>query len=653
MLNLKILAGGLVVLATAGWAGAQSPSFVDSGVAADFQFLHRTGGYTNWDYTGGGSVGDFDRDGWSDVFAVSGGTLNVPDKLFMNEQDGTFADEAAAWGLTTIHLGKGSCVGDYNNDGWQDIYVVSAGQVGGGGQSGQHKLYENSGTESFANVAVAAGVNFTTTANPGDGMGACFGDYDLDGDLDLFVAGFAFNNVGSRIFRNNGDETFTDVTNAIGLWAATPDSRSCFSPSFSDFDGDDYPELAIASDFGDMTLFQNDADGTFTEVSGPAGIDDAENGMGSDVRDLDADGDRDWYVTSIFLPAFNWTGNKLHTNTSTLGNVTFGEIGEAAGVDDGGYGWGTVLADFNHDGLVDIAETNGDSSNSGTFFGEQSYLWMNDGDGTFTEQAVSAGLVHNGKGRGMSHLDMDNDGDQDVIIYANGEDVKLYENTLISTAVPSDAHWLRVFLDTGGTGLAPDGYGSEVFVTVGGTTQMDNIDGTNHHMSTSELSAHFGVGTATVIDEVKVTWNDGSETVLTNVAADQTITITPAGDPWVDLGLAKAGQNGLPALDGTGTLQAGTPLSLDLTNAFPFATANLFIGLTNIGSPFKGGVLVPSPDFLIPGLPIDGAGALSLASTWPAGVPAGTPFYFQHWISGDPGPANGFAASNGLEGTAQ
>jgi hypothetical protein len=654
MLATAPLVLATVVLWTGAAAGQLVMPFTNTGVAADLQYSYDSGGFSEWFYSGGGATGDFDRDGWQDVFGLGGGQGGVADKLFMNDQDGTFTDEAAAWGVAVTHKGKSASVADFNADGLLDIYVASAGPPGGSsGIAGQHRLYKNIAGSSFSNVSGSAGVNFSTSGT-GDGWGSCWGDYDLDGDLDLFLAGFKNNNLGSRLFQNNGDETFTDVTDIIGLWSGTGLSIKAFAPTFADMDGDLYPELLISADFGTMCYFKNDGDGTFTDITAAAGLTAAENGMGGTVRDFDNDGLKDWYVTSIYWPSIGWTGNKLHINESTgPGDHDYGEIAGAAGVFDGGYGWGTVGVDFNHDGLMDIAETNGDSGGGGQFFQEQSYLWLQKGDGTYSERAIQAGLTHAGKGRGMLNLDYDNDGDQDLVIFANDEPVTLWRNDLIDLDTAPQGlgmNWVRVFLDTSARPeLPPDGYGSTISVDVGVFSTSRNLDGGDNFLSQSELSCHFGLGNFGVIDELTVTWADGSHTTLYQVPANQTITIE-AHEVWLDLGGAKTGTNGLPSLVGEGPMTGGDLVSLEISDGLAFANAHLVMGLTNLSAPFKGGTLVPNPDWIITPFPLDGSGGFLGLFPWPLGLPAGIDSFYQFWIS-DPGATVNLSATNGLQAT--
>ncbi|MHC5028893.1 MAG: FG-GAP-like repeat-containing protein, partial [Planctomycetota bacterium] len=448
---------------------------------------------------------------------VSGGSGGVQDFLFINNGDGTFTDMAASSGISQPHKGKGVAVADVDGDGDLDMYVTSAGPANGSSQPGNNKLYMNDGTGAFIDRAVTAGVNAPNPTEE-DSWSTSFGDYDGDGDLDMLVGGFLNGNQGTRLYRNNGTGSFHDVS---GTTFTSVPAMACFSPSLVDMDGDWQPDMIMVSDFDTSRYFKAEGDGTFTEWTSQANAGQEENGMGLTVGDFNADGLLDYYATSIYFPSFGWTGNKLYINQ---GDHVYEEISVSAGVHDGGYGWGALAVDFNHDTHLDIAETNGDGSNSGgSFYQEQSYLWMSNGDLTYEEMAVESGLSHFGKGRGMVNFDYDNDGDQDVIIFANNEEVTLYRNDLDLQA--ADAHWLRVFLDSSADDtVAADGYGAKVYVTIGGTTQMRHV-GSTTFLGTNELSAHFGLGTATVVDELRVEWNGTVQTVLENVAADQTLTI--------------------------------------------------------------------------------------------------------------------------------
>ncbi|MBT8485411.1 MAG: hypothetical protein HKO59_06050 [Phycisphaerales bacterium] len=469
--------------------------------------------------TAGGAVGDFDNDGWPDLFVVTGGL--GPDRLFINNRDGTFTDEAAEWGLTDAHWGSGVAVGDYDRNGFLDIFVSSFSRTPDGPPlPGAHRLYRNNGDKTFTEVAAAAGVD-TSSPEHSDGFGAAFGDYDLDGDLDLFVTGWAAFSAGNRLYRNDGDGSFTEVTTAAGV---DPENTRGFTPRFVDMNGDRYPELLITSDFGTSRYYANDGDGTFTDLTKSSGTGLDGNGMGSTVGDMNGDGLLDWYVSSIWssssLPSLPGTGNMLYLND---GEHAFVESGVRAGVNDGGWGWGTAAVDFDHDGRLDLVETNGwsDALEDDDFTNERAKLFMSVGDGTFTDQADACQLGHVGQGRGLVRFDYDRDGDQDLVIFSFNEPLELYRNDLAT-----EANWLTVHLDTrDDTRLAPRGVGSHLVVTTDDRQLVRSIASETTYLSQSELSAHFGLGSHPGPVTVDVMWANGTTTHLAGVATDQTITI--------------------------------------------------------------------------------------------------------------------------------
>ncbi len=530
-------------------SNAAPPDFSNSTADAGLTHTHLTFGFNSYNYSGGSTVGDFNNDGFVDIFVVSGGNNNQRDRLFINNTDGTFSNRAAEWGLSAVHRGKSAIAADFNHDGWIDLYVTSAGPVGSP-SPGHHKLYRNdSNAETelyrFTNIANQAGVN---ASNPSaeDAWTACFGDYDLDGDLDLYVGGFAFgapNNNGNRLFQSNvsgGGETFTDVTAAIGLFSGVGPIAN-LSSSFADMNADGWPELLLVGDFKGITYvgsryFRNngpDEKGivTFTDYTIQSNTGHEENGMGHTVGDFQNDGRLDWYVTSIYNGG-SWTGNKLYRNT---GFHAFAEHAQAAGVHAGFYGWGATAADFNNDGWCDLAATNGDSSSSGTYGNKPSQLWINNANPpntTFTELASAADLNHFGKGRTLVSLDYNRDGAMDLLLTANNEPLFFFENELDLSA--GDADWIRIALDTSegasdGSPLAPHGIGAKITITIDNKRQMRWITGGISFLGGNELVAHFGLGTLAddIVDEVRVKWPVGDDTVVLNVPANQTITLTP------------------------------------------------------------------------------------------------------------------------------
>lgn len=462
----------------------------------------------------GGAVGDFNRDGHQDLFVLGG--WGNPDRMFINNGDGTFTEAGASWGVDRVHRGLAVAVGDIDGDGWLDLYVTT--EPGGGPSA--NSLYHNNGDGTFTDVAAAAGVATPSLGHSG-GWGAAFGDYDLDGDLDLAVADWLNPATGNRLFRNNGDSTFTDVTAAATGTALA--ARQGFSPRFCDMNGDGWPDLLWVSDFGRSAYLVNNGDGTFFEQTAAANVGLDGNGMGTSVGDFNGDGRPDWFVTSIYSPQPQpnqpGTGNMLYLNK---GDHVFTESGVAAGVVDGGWGWGSVAVDFDQDGRVDLAHTNGWPDPE--FENDPTKVFRNttlNGVASFQQIAPACGVTHTGQGRGMLNFDYDGDGAQDIVIFTNDGDLVLYR-----TEPPANTHWLRLFFSTvGAPGLAPDGYGVHVIATTAGIAQHRWVCGGSNFLSQSELSAHFGLGASSVVDELRIRWPDGREHVWTNVAADQAITI--------------------------------------------------------------------------------------------------------------------------------
>ncbi len=508
---IVLLIVGFVI--NSGFARGATLTFTDqttlAGVNATISF---TGNGSAQGWLAGGAVGDFNNDGWQDIYIPTGGTSD--DRLYINNGDGTFTDMAASWGLTERHQGTAAVVGDYDNDGWLDIYVTSLGGATAVQQPGKHRLLHNDGGVGFTNIAEVAGVN-TSNPSAADGWGGCMGDFDLDGDLDLAVAGWRQSSQSNRVYENNGDGTFTDISDAPGL--STMTSIQGFSTRFADMDGDRYPELLFVGDFGTSRYYKNNGDGTFSDWTNQSGTGLMGTEMGQTVADFNNDGFFDWYVTTI-------ASNPLYLNQ---GNHTYTNAAPAAGVTNTGWGWGVVASDFNNDGLMDVSATGGGGSQRMDI-----YISTSPDDGqtlSFADVSVATGLAWTGPGRGLSNFDYDNDGDQDLIVFPNDSPVRIFRNDLSG----SGANYLRVFLDaSGASDVAPNGIGSVVVATFDGKTHYGRIDGGSNYLSHSELSAHFGLGGATVVDELRVQWQNGEVTILKNVSASQTITVAyPVGTP--------------------------------------------------------------------------------------------------------------------------
>ncbi len=548
------LASVLAVAAGAVPAAAEL-RFQTAGLSAGLTAERRPLDYSVADMTGGAAVGDFNRDGWQDIFLLGGG--GAVDALYLNNGNGTFTDHAAAAGVALAHRGLAVAVGDFDGDGWQDLYVTSLGESGGDRRPGAHRLYRNlgvpggvpdaapGGVPRFEEVAAAYGVATTASPRP-DGMGAAFGDFDLDGELDLFVAGYQYHD-GNKLFRNDGGR-FTDVTVAMlgpALDVDVLDTWS-FAPAFVDMDGDRYPELLIAGDYGTSRYFLNDGGRYFRDLTAASGTGAGAMGMGSAFGDFDGDGRFDWYLTSVYARTGTESvrnGNQLYLNE---GRHRFHEASVAAGVNNGGWGWGAAAADLNHDGVLDLVATNG-----WTRANHQGDLeWLSEPTRVYLGRGVPAGakageaahttaplfdfvqeqvgLRHRDQGRGLIAFDYDNDGDRDILIVNLSGPVSLFRNDLAGPAT----NYLRVFLDRGPSrSVAPDGIGAQVSIRTGAAKQHRYIGGAGVYLGSGELSAHFGVGAAATIDELTVIWPDGSVTALQSVPANQTLTLRHGAPP--------------------------------------------------------------------------------------------------------------------------
>ncbi len=513
-----------VVAVAPGLCSGQTLGFADataaSGVSCTFQ---GPGGAPSTFMAAGAAAGDFNRDGFQDLFVLAGG--DGPDHLYINNGDGTFTNQSAAWGVDIAHVGGGIAVGDVDDNGYPDVFVASFGPHGAL-TIGAHLLYLNNGPDptgqfSFTQAASTAGVDTTSLTIP-DAFGACFGDYDLDGDLDLLTAGWITGSRSNRLFRNDGNgpdgvPRFTDVTDSAILIDLV--DVHGFSPRIVDTDGDLFPELLYAADFRTSRYLVNNADGTFSDQTAASGTGLDLNGMGSAVGDVNNDGVLDWYVTSIQSGGL---GNMLYVGQ---GGHVFVESSQGADVWRGDWGWGTVLVDLDLDSDTDILETNGWSNIVGF-----SKVFLNQladsGSLVFTESAAAVGLVHETQGRGIVTLDIDNDGDQDALFTSNRSPAVLYRNDAISDTESTDNAWLRVLLDTAADPRsAPDGFGARVEVTAGDLTLTRWMSPGSNYLSQSEPTAHFGLADATTIDTLRVVWNTGLITELHDLPVNQSITV--------------------------------------------------------------------------------------------------------------------------------
>ena len=518
----------IIILLSQASAPAQPVTFQDVTNTAGLSYLQWDGAQPAQQFlpglimTGGAATGDYDNDGWPDLYVTC---VNAPNRLFRNTRDGRFLEVVLPGGLN-VNLNSTSsycCWADVNNDGFLDLFVLTWSEID------LRHLYMSDGAGNFTDETVLRGLALPPGGTNQRFASAVFGDYDLDGDLDLFITERnGLNNVANLLFQNDGSGFFTDVTAAAGI--SLPATYG-FTPRFSDINNDGWPDLLIAADFGTSRMLKNLGNGQFSDITTAAGVGTDENGMGSAVGDVDNDGDLDWFVTSIYDPddscatqSCNWgnSGNRLYRNDL---NDSFTDATDIAGVRDGYWGWGASFFDFDNDGDLDLGMTNG-FANSGSFttrfLADPVRLWQNDGTGVMTEVSASTQFTDTGSGKGFLVLDYDRDGDLDVFIVNNSAQPVLYRNNGGNTN-----SWLKVRLRGHRTNRF--GIGARILVqaTQNGPTQMREITCGNNYMSQNELEAHFGLGSGvSTIQTVTVQWPaSGLVQVLNNVAANQSLLI--------------------------------------------------------------------------------------------------------------------------------
>ena len=502
---------------------------------------------------GGVALLDYNHDGWLDIYLVNGMTYDAMNgkaepphaALFRNNHDGTFTNVAAQAGVTNDRWGVGVAVGDFNNDGWPDIYVTNI--------SGGNRLYRNNHDGTFTDVAAKAGVALGTWST-----GPTFGDYDGDGFLDLFVPGYVsydfkhpavagsdqvvsndclFRNVpvfcGPRglrgehdhLFHNNGNGTFTDVSEKAGV--ADAPGYYGLTALFVDLDGDGKPDLLVANDSTPNYLYHNKGDGTFEDLSFESGY--AVNGQGRPTATMGiAVGD---YLNNGKLDIadsdFSDDYDVLYRND---GSLSFSDVSYASGIASPTVpflGWGDGFIDFDNDGWKDLFLANGhvypevDKHDWGTSFAQRPLLFRNMRDGKFSLMPAvkGGGLALALRARGAAFGDLFNDGRIDVVI--NNLDGP---PTLLRNINPDHNHWVEFRL-IGGKGEPRDAIGAAVFLTAGGITQRGDVLSGGSFASSNDPRVHFGLGQATRIDHVELSWPGGRKEKVEVPAPDCIYTI--------------------------------------------------------------------------------------------------------------------------------
>ncbi len=547
--HIGALAAGVTVLLLGGYIAAQATAppvrFVDVAAESGLTLLNVHGSAARdyiIDTNGNGAAWiDIDNDNDLDALFVNGSSReriaaggDPMAALYRNDGSGRFTDVTTSSGMTRRGWGMGVCVGDYDNDGFDDAYLTAF---------GPDVLYRGVGTGRFSDVTTAAGLGDSRWST-----GCAFGDYDRDGDIDLYVANYvAFDErttprPGSRpncrygtlpvmcgprglpgeadaLYRNDGNGRFTDVTKAAGI---VDPGRYGFAALFSDLTGDGWPDIFVANDSVPNLFFRNKRDGTFAEeglVSGLALSSDGREqaGMGADAGDYDGDGRLDVIVTN-----FSEDYNTLYANT---GEGLFRDVTHAAGmgvIPLPYLGWGVGLIDVDNDGRLDLLAANGhihpeaDRGGLGSRFLQRKLLFLNAGGKRFRDvtNEVGGGLLIEKASRGAAFGDYDNDGDVDVLVVNLSDRPTLLRNDATSTP-----HWITIRLI--GTKSNRDAIGARVQVRSGGRTQIAEVRSGGSYLSHNDMRPHFGLGPATLADAVEIRWPSGLVETANNLAANR------------------------------------------------------------------------------------------------------------------------------------
>jgi enediyne biosynthesis protein E4 len=529
---------------------AQQPvaNFIDIAEKAGITLTTVFGGVDTKKYiietTGTGvAIFDYDNDGWPDIFFVNGTTLEAAkagkgptNHLYHNNHDGTFTDVTEKAGLAdATGWGQGVCVGDYDNDGWEDIYVT---------YYGKNRLYHNDHGV-FHDVTDKAGVGGSGKAW---GSGCAFVDYDRDGKLDIIVANYVDFDLttapapGDRpsciwkgapvmcgprglppakniLYHNRGDGTFEDVTTKAHI--DQTNGHYALSVSTFDYDNDGWPDIYVACDSTASILYHNNHDGTFTDVAVVAGAafnEDgrAQAGMGSTIADYNGDG---WL--DIFKTNFSDDTSTLYRNN---GDGTFSDVTTAAGLGlhTKYLGWGAMFFDFDNDGWPDLLLVNGhvypevDKYHLGSSYQEPRILYHNNGNGTFTDvsEQAGAGITTLSSSRGLAVGDLWNNGQLSAVISNMNA-----RNSLLVNQVKYPNHWIA--FKTIGTVSNRDGVGTRITVRAGKRLLVDEVRSGSSYVSNNDMRVHFGLGTATKVDSVEVRWPSGLTERFDNLTIDK------------------------------------------------------------------------------------------------------------------------------------
>jgi hypothetical protein len=472
----------------------------------------------------GVSAEDYDQDGFVDLFVPTG--EGTPDHLYRNLGDGTFADIAPEVDLDSRVKHRTALWFDYDDDEDLDLVVASdcrSLRQGGGDPCPSPQnlwLYAQGADGKFRDVTSAAGLHVAWGGDNSQHRGGmAAGDIDDDGDLDLVVPGW---NMSALVFRNEGDGTFSDATSAVGL----PEDEVAYYQRavLHDFDDDGFTDLYLTVDiFQPDTLYLNAGDGSFRDVASAVGVDNLSTDMGVTIGDYDNDGDFDFYVTVITQEQ---DSNRLYRNDASDAGLIYANVAPSLGVENGGWGWGATFFDADNDGWLDLATTNG-STIAGSFRFDVSRFWQNPGPsgGEFLDLSSDVGFDDVDVASGLLAFDYDADGDLDLLQAVNdGGPLRLLRNDRQRGAADNGFLVIRPRQD----GANHWAIGAKVEIRTGELRQIRPILAGISTDSQEPAEAFFGLGAASAVDEVTITWPGSARatTVLTDVAVNQVLTVS-------------------------------------------------------------------------------------------------------------------------------